>query len=57
MGLYANGKAMEQAGVVNGYDGTTESTLAKLFYLMGRSADNAWVKAMLEKDLKGEISK
>ncbi len=57
MELYANGKAMERAGVVNGYDGTTESTLAKLFYLMGRSADNAWVKTMMEKDLKGEISK
>ena len=56
MGLYANGKAMELAGVVNGFDGTTESTLAKLFYLMGRSRDDGWVKTMLGKDLRGEIS-
>ena len=57
MDLYANGKAMECAGVVNGFDGTTEGTLAKLFYLMGRSRDNEWVKSMLGKDLRGEISK
>lgn len=57
MGLYAGGKAMEKAGVISGYDGTTESTLAKLFYLMGRSRDNEWVKSMLVKDLRGEISK
>jgi hypothetical protein len=57
MDLYANGKAMARAGVVNGYDGTTESTLAKLFFLMGKSSDNEWVKEMLTKNLKGEITK
>ena len=57
MDLYANGKAMANAGVVNGYDGTTESTLGKLFFLMGKSGDNEWVKEMLTKNLKGEITK
>lgn len=57
MNIYANGKALERAGVINGYDSTTESALAKLFYLMGKSRDNEWVKAMMGRNLKGEISK
>lgn len=57
MGIYANGKALQDAGVVCGYDSTTEAALGKLFYLLGKSADNEWVKAMMTKNLKGEISK
>lgn len=57
MNIYANGKALERAGVIDGYDSTTESELAKLFYLMGKSRDNEWVKAMMGRNLKGEISK
>lgn len=57
MNIYANGKALERAGVIDGYDSTTESALAKLFYLMGKSMDNEWVKAMMSRNLKGEISK
>ena len=56
MDLYATGKALEKAGVVSGRDITTESALAKLFYLMGKSGDNNWVKARLGDNLKGEIS-
>ena len=37
MDIYANGKMLEDAGVIDGYDSTTESALAKLFYLMGKS--------------------
>ena len=57
MNLYATGKTLEKAGVVSGIDITTESALAKLFYLMGKSSDNEWVKAHLGDNLKGEISK
>lgn len=57
MNIYANGKALERAGVIDGYDSTTESALAKLFYLMGKSRDNELVKAMMSRNLKGEISK
>ncbi len=57
MNIYANGKALERAGVIDGYDSTIESALAKLFYLMGKSRDNEWVKAMMGRNLKGEISK
>lgn len=56
MGLYMTGKNLKECGVISGYDSTTESMLAKLFHLLGRSSDNEWVKKMLTKDLKGEIS-
>lgn len=57
MDLYATGKSLKQAGVLNGYDSTTESALAKLFYLLGVFDSNDMVKAGLELDLRGEISK
>ena len=57
MDLYATGASLKHAGVLSGADITTEAALGKLFCLMGRSDNNAWVKAMLEKDLCGEISK
>ena len=57
MDIYATGKFLKEAGVTNGYDSTTESALGKLFYLLGVFGDNQSVKAGLEKDLRGEISK
>lgn len=57
MSLYEGGKAMQDAGVTSGYDGTTESTLAKLFFLLGLSKDNQAVRTRMEASLKGEISK
>lgn len=57
MDIYATGRALKDAGVICGHDITTESALGKLFYLMGQHADNETVKAHLEKNLKGEISK
>ncbi len=56
MDIYATGKALEKAGVVSGADITTESALAKLFYLMGKTSDNGQVKARLGDNLRGEIS-
>ena len=57
MNLYATGKALQEAGVVNGYDSTTEAALAKLFVLLGSLGDNEEVKCMMDRSLKGEISK
>lgn len=57
MDIYATGKSLKAAGVMNGYDSTTESALGKLFYLLGTFESNDEVKAGLEMDLRGEISK
>ena len=55
MDIYANGRKLKDAGVVSGYDGTTESTLAKLFVFMGKTPDNKTVKDRLSQNLRGEI--
>ncbi len=57
MDIYSTGKALKNAGVLNGYDSTTESALAKLFCLMGQNEDNAWVRSRIEENLRGEITK
>ena len=57
MDLYATGKALKNAGVISGYDCTTESALTKLFVLLGRYKDNSEVKRALEENLRGEITK
>ncbi len=57
MNIYATGRCLQDAGVTDGYDSTTESALGKLFHLMGRYSDNKEVKLGLETDLRGEISK
>ncbi|MCQ2166002.1 MAG: type I asparaginase [Bacteroidales bacterium] len=55
MGIYSNGKALQNAGVVSGQDLTTESALAKLFHLMGNCSDNKEVKRLIQENLRGEI--
>ena len=57
MDIYATGKCLKEAGVISGYDSTTESALAKLFYLMGQSVHNPVVKNLLGENIRGEISK
>jgi len=56
MSAYANGTILKDAGVIGGNDITVESALTKLFILLGENSDNAIIKRMLSKNLKGEIS-
>ena len=61
MNIYATGKSLQKAGVVNGCDSTTESALAKLFVLMGEygggtEEDRRCIERELSRDLKGEIT-
>lgn len=56
MGIYANGKNLENAGVVSGNDSTTEAMLAKLFVLLGETDDNDLVRRKIGKNMRGEIS-
>ena len=57
MDIYATGRTLKLAGVVSGYDITTESALGKLFVLLGENPDNETVKNRFGEDLCGEISK
>ena len=57
MDIYSTGRALKDAGVISGYDSTTESALGKLFHLMGLYSGNEDVKRHLECNLRGEISK
>ena len=56
MGLYATGKFLSDEGVLSGYDSTTESMLAKLFYLLGAGISNEEIISALSRPLRGEIT-
>lgn len=56
MRIYANGKRLEEAGVVSGGDSTTESALGKLFVLLGETADNRRVRELFQQEICGEIT-
>ena len=46
-----------KAGVLSGYDITTEALLTKMMYLLGEHGDNpALVKKLLMTDLCGEVT-
>jgi L-asparaginase len=56
MGGYATGSALAQAGVISGFDMTTEAALAKLHYLMSKPYSPDQIRAAMQKDLVGELS-
>ena len=56
LGEYATGSALARAGVISGYDMTTEAALAKLYYLFSRGYATAKVKREMQRDLCGEMT-
>ena len=56
MGTYANGDILRQAGVLCGYDLTTEAALTKLFVLLGQYDDNKDVRELFRICVSGEFS-
>ena len=53
---YATGILLKQAGVLGGYDITTESAVAKIIFLTGQYNDNNVIAVMLNTNMRGEIS-
>jgi L-asparaginase len=56
MDSYATGNALAKAGVISGFDMTTEAALAKLHYLMSKPYSSDQIRAAMQKDLVGELS-
>lgn len=56
LGEYAAGAALARAGVISGYDMTTEAALAKLYYLFSRGYAPARVKREMQRDVAGELT-
>ena len=56
MGRYETGLQLLQAGVVNGYDSTIESSLTKLMLLLGHGLSQHEVAAQMNCSIAGEIT-
>lgn len=56
MGKYETGLGLKNAGVISGYDSTTEAALTKLMFLLGQNLTPQEVKAQLACSLRGEIT-
>ncbi|MEG0518080.1 MAG: type I asparaginase [Bacteroidales bacterium] len=56
MDAYATGVTLKRAGVVSGFDSTTEAALAKLFFLLGQATDKEVIKLALIENMRGEIT-
>jgi len=53
---YATGAALAKAGVISGFDMTSEAALTKLFYLFSAGHSSQEVKVEMQKDLRGEMT-
>lgn len=56
MERYETGYQLISAGVVSGYDITTESAVAKLMFLLGHDYEPAKVRELMKRPLAGEIT-
>lgn len=55
MQKYKSGTLLKNAGVISGYDSTTEAALTKLMYLFGLNYEASVVRSYMACCLKGEI--
>lgn len=57
LGAYATSSALTKAGAVSGYNMTTEAAVAKLYYLFSLDLPRDEIKAKMEQDLRGELTR
>jgi L-asparaginase len=57
LGDYATGSALAEVGAVSGYDLTAEAALAKLFQLLQQGHPPDRVKALMQTELRGELTR
>lgn len=55
-GMYETSSQLKKIGVVNGFDITFESAIAKLMYVLGKKVSTSKAKQLLETNLRGEIT-
>lgn len=56
MGLYETSLQLIESGVLNGYDSTPESMIAKLMFLLGNNYSREEIVEMMSQSLRGEIT-
>ncbi len=54
---YATGRALQDAGVISGYDMTPEAALTKLYFLLSQNLARETVLQQLQTSLRGELTR